>query len=106
MQCHRLLQSIVHAKPTHFSTRIPEVREENYWKRLQILKMYSQERGMERYRIIYIWKILENYAPNCDIELANQNKRLGMKCKIPNINHNGRKAIQTFERKQFPDKRS
>ena len=42
-----------------FSSRIPEVREEDYWKRLQILHMYSQERSMERYRIIYIWKIVK-----------------------------------------------
>ena len=84
-----------------FSNRIPEVREENYWKRLQILKMYSQERRMERYRIIYIWKILEKYAPNCGIELAIPNKRLGRKCKIPNINHNGRRAIQTLRENSF-----
>ena len=34
---------------------ISEKREENYWKRIQILKMYSQERRMERYRLIYFF---------------------------------------------------
>jgi hypothetical protein len=42
-----------------FSARVPEVREDNYWIRIAKLKMYSQERRMERYRIIYVWKILE-----------------------------------------------
>ena len=39
----------------NFTQRIPEVRELNYWSRLQSLQMYSQERRMERYRVIYMW---------------------------------------------------
>ena len=74
-----------------FLSRIPEVRDEDYWKSLQILHMYSQERRMERYRIIYIWKILKKYVLNCGVELAQENIRLGRKCKIPSINHNGRR---------------
>ena len=84
-----------------FTLRIPEVRLENYWKRLEILKMYSQERRMERYRVIYIWKILEGYAPNCGVEVALENPRLGRKCKIPQIVQNGRKAIQTLREQSF-----
>ena len=42
-----------------FSAKIPEVRAENYWNRLKKLKMLSQERRMERYRVLYIWKIIE-----------------------------------------------
>jgi len=30
--------------------------------------MYCQERRMDRYRIIYIWKILEGIAPNVGIK--------------------------------------
>jgi len=30
--------------------------------------MYSQERRMERYGIIYTWKILEGVAPNVGIQ--------------------------------------
>ena len=84
-----------------FSSKIPEVREEIFWKRLQILQMNSQERRMERYRIIYMWKILENYAPNCGVELAPENFRLGRKCKIPKLKPNGRCAIQTLRENSF-----
>ena len=35
----------------------------DYWERLKVLKLYSQERQRERYRIIYVWKILENLVP-------------------------------------------
>ena len=56
---------------------------------------------MERYRIIYIWKILEGYAPNCGVDIAQENARLGRKCKIPNLAKNGRKAIQTLREQSF-----
>ena len=84
-----------------FTLKIPEVRQENYWKGLQILQMYSQERSMERYRVIYIWKILEGYAPNCGIEVCVENTRIGRKCKIPKLVQNCRKAIQTLREHSF-----
>ena len=79
-----------------FSSKIPEMRSENYWIRLQKMKMLSQERRMERYRIMYIWKILENKTPNCGVQLAPENPRLGRKCAIPQLQNNGRRAIQTL----------
>ena len=36
-----------------FTKKIPAIRHLNYWERLQILKMNSQQRRLERYRIIY-----------------------------------------------------
>ena len=44
-----------------YSKKIPEASHLNYWERLKYLKMYSQERRMERYRILYAWKILEGF---------------------------------------------
>ena len=69
--------------------------------RLQSLKMNSQERRMERYRIIYIWKILESLVPNCGVYLTNKNQRKGRKCKIPRLEPNGRRAIQTLREQSF-----
>lgn len=85
----------------NFSSKIPEVREENYWKRLHSLKMYSQESRMERYRIIYIWKTLEEYVPNCGVSQAPLNTRLGRKCLIPSLKPNGRRAVQTLREQSF-----
>ena len=84
-----------------FSARIPEVGEDNYWIRLSKLKMLSQERRMERYRILYVWKILEGQAPNCGITLAQENERLGRKCAIPGLKSGGRKLIQTLREHSF-----
>ena len=84
-----------------FTSRIPEVRHEHYWNRLQRLNMYSQERRMERYRILYVWKILAGVVPNCGVELAQPNERLGRKCKVPKLVQNGRQAMQTLREQGF-----
>ena len=84
-----------------FTSKIPDLRIESYWKRLQSLQMNSQERRMERYRIIYVWKILEGFAPNCGVELTQENPRLGRKCKVPKLSQNGRQAIQTLRENSF-----
>ena len=65
-----------------FSKRIPEVRELNYWDRLKTLKMNSQQRRFERYRIIYIWKIMEGLVPNPGV-LVCESSTKGRLVKIP-----------------------
>ena len=85
----------------NFTSKLPTLREENYWDRLSILKMSSQERRMERYCIMYIWKILEGYAPNCGVEETPINPRIGRKIKIPTLAKNGRAAIQTLRENSF-----
>ena len=78
-----------------------EVRKDKYWSRLKLLQMYSQERRIERYRVIYVWKILEGYVPNCGVELATVNERLGRRVKIPDLKRNGRPAVQTLREQSF-----
>ena len=50
-----------------YTKKIPEVRKLIYWERLEHLKIISQQKRLERYRIIYTWKDLEGLAPNCGI---------------------------------------
>ena len=58
----------------------------NYWELLAELKLYSLERRRERYRIIYIWKILEKLVPN----IADSKKHM-IQSKI--TSRHGRKCI-------------
>ena len=67
-----------------FSSKIYPISELNYWDRLSALKMYSQERRMERYRIIYTWKILEGIAPNVGIK-SYTSTRQSYLCQVPQI---------------------
>ena len=81
-----------------FTLKIPEVSHLNYWQRLDTLKIYSQERRMERYRAIYVWKILEGISPNCGLEETFSERR-GREVKVPPVK--GKGAIQTIREKSF-----
>ena len=84
-----------------FSSKIPEIRDQDYWSRLSHLKMLSQERRMERYRIIAVWKIIQGLSPNCGVEVAPPNERLGRRCVVPPLLPQGRAAIQTLREHSF-----
>ena len=45
-----------------FTAQIVGLDDLDYWDRLQALRLYSQERRRERYRIIFIWKTLQGYV--------------------------------------------
>jgi hypothetical protein len=44
--------------------------------------MNSQQSRLERYRILYVWKILNNVAPNCGLEEVTSDRR-GRECRVP-----------------------
>ena len=50
-----------------FTSRISGMKSLSYWERLDKLEIYSINRRIERYRIIYSRKILYEYAPNCGL---------------------------------------
>ena len=62
------LQSVNLQKIETFTKRIPQVKDENYWMRLCSLKINSQQRRLEKYRIIYTWKALEGIVPECGVK--------------------------------------
>ena len=85
-----------------FTKRIPEVRNKNYWERLKILKMNSQQRRLERYRIIYTWKILEGIVPNCGLyQSESTSERAGRKCTIPTVKSTTRQSVKTLRWQSF-----
>ena len=47
-----------------FLRKLSGVNQMTYWQQLRFLKMYSLERRRDRYRIIYVWRILEGQVPN------------------------------------------
>jgi len=67
-----------------FSSRTYPISDLNYWDQLSALKMYTQERRMKRYRIIYIWKILEGIAPSVGIKSYTSTWQ-GCLCQVPQI---------------------
>ena len=75
------LQKIEQLQKT-FTKKTPSIRHLNYWERLRILKMYSQQRRLERYRILYTWKILEGLVPNFGL-VSKFSERRGREVHIP-----------------------
>ena len=70
-----------------FTSHILEVKEHDYWKRLQHLKLYSVQRRHERYSILYTWKIINNLAPNLKTNpiRTHYSDRRGLYCSVPNL---------------------
>ena len=64
-----------------FLKRIPALRQQSYWQQLETFQLYSIQRRLERYRIIYVWKALELYVPSCGVKVTHtQETRLGRRC--------------------------
>ena len=81
-----------------FTRKIPEVSHMNYWERLAHLKMYSQERRLERYRALYVWKIIEGLSPNCGLNTSCSERR-GREVIIPPNKGTGK--VQTLREGSF-----
>ena len=66
----------------------------SYHEQLKILKLYSLERRRERYRIIYVWSILEKLVPNPnDSIVAYDHIRHGRKCNVPVVKRSAYQAL-------------
>ena len=83
-----------------FTRKIPLPGREDYWKRLSSLRLYSLERRRERYRIIYIWKILEDMVPNFTVEKSQvkttTSTRSGRLCVIPSISRTASTRVNSL----------
>ena len=70
----------------------------NYWECLKKFKLYSLQRRRERYRIIYVWKILENLVPDTGDPgiQPHLSPRNGRTCLIPGIKRTSPRRLQTL----------
>ena len=86
-----------------FTHRIDSLKDLDYWDRLKCLRMYSIERRTERYKIIYLWKILENLAPNLNSNkiVSKYSERRGRYVVIPNIKKQCSAKINTIRENSF-----
>ena len=81
-----------------YTKKIPAVKHLDYWQRLKELKMLSQERRMERYRAIYVWKMVEGLVPNCGLEVTESDRR-GREILVPKSR--GTQRVQTLRESSF-----
>ena len=66
------------------SKKMKGMRRLNYWERLEGMKLLSCERRNERYKILYIMKILLGMVPDLGVSIqSEENCRIGLTLKIP-----------------------
>ena len=82
-----------------YTRKIPGMVGLNYWERLSKLRMNSEQRRLERYQVIYTWKIMEGLTPNCGVNWSSTTERNGRMCKIPPVK--GRNSVQTLRNQSF-----
>ena len=82
-----------------YSRRIPGIRQLSYWERLKAMSMNSEQRRLERYKIIYIWKIMQGSVPNCGLNWTKTEERRGRMCEVPKLK--GGSAVQKLRRQSF-----
>ena len=52
-------------KPLKYFTMLAsDEKDLHYWDRLQLFRLLSNQRRMERYKILYIWKSIHGYVPS------------------------------------------
>ena len=67
------------------TSKIYNLKDMDYWSRLQSLNLMSLQRRRERYILLYLWKILNCIVPN-DLHIEwTFSERLGFKAVIPKI---------------------
>ena len=74
-----------------FTRRVEGLGTKTYWERLKMLKLQSIQRRIERYKLLYVCKIMKGLVPNCGL-VWDYNDRRGRKCKIPNYGKYFKKA--------------
>ena len=83
-----------------FTKKIKGFENLNYWERLNKLKMLSHQRRMERYNIIYTWKVLEGLVPDCGLEEICSERR-GRLCKVRPIVSNSTMRVRSIRENSF-----
>jgi len=64
-------------------SRTDDGQQRDYWQRLKYLRLYSVQRRLERYTIIYVWKMYHGLVHNPGIYFKNIDSRNGLKCIVP-----------------------
>ena len=78
----------------NFTARINGMENKDYWDRLKLLNLYSQERRRERYQIIFLWKLANNLVGGYSGVTFTNNPRRGVIANIPAINRLAPAAIR------------
>ena len=75
-----------------YTKKIAGCKGLNYWQRLIKLGIFSTQRRMERYKIIYVWKMINGIVPDFGMIKTKYNERMGLMAEVPSITSYQNKA--------------
>ena len=87
-----------------FTNKIKFSAKIDYWERLKHFRLYSLQRRRERYRIIYVWKILEGIVPNLSGRgqiVDKHSIRFGRLCLVPPVAKSTSNKLQRLREGSF-----
>ena len=87
-----------------FTRKIWSSNRKDYWDRLRTFGLYSLQRRRERYRIIYVWKVLEGLVPNLSGRSMITGKttlRYGRLCHVPSLKSSVSNKLQSLRDSSF-----
>ena len=65
------------------------------------MKMNSVQRRIERYKIMYTWKVIEGRVPDCGIKVSQWMGKNGRKCEIPPLVKGAKEKMKTMRDSTF-----
>ena len=82
-----------------FTKRMAGLKDLHYWDRLALARMYSTERRVDCFRVIYLWKMVRGLVPNIGLSWRVEGRR-GLRINIPALS-GSRMAIRTLKERAF-----
>ena len=85
------------ARAQQFNKRAEKL---HFWERLKLFNIKSQQRRQDRFRIIYIWKIINNLTPNCAIKWS-ESETNGTLCIVPSSPYDASRKAKSLREASF-----
>ena len=81
-----------------YTNLIPEIRHLEYSETLNVMKITSLQRRIDRYRIFYVRKILQGLVPDCGFTIRrNVTDRNGLTISVPSKKNQNQLRAQSFQ---------
>ena len=72
----------------------------HFWERLKLFNVRSQQRRQDRFRIICVWKIINELSPNCSLSWS-ESEANGRLCTIPSSPYDSSRRVKTLRESSF-----
>ena len=83
-----------------YTRRIDGFKNLNYWQRLEKIRLFSIQRGNERYKLLFLWKAMNGMVPDIGVKRVYDGRR-GYVITIPPLTGSVN-SVKTMREKSLP----